>query len=229
MDCPHCTKSIHVNWRQTGLGTDHELKLVARYTECPACNRVIVKLRKQGMEEFQPGHFGPIEGDVGEVFVHPRAPSRAPIHASVPDDLAADYREACLVLADSPKASAALSRRCLQHLLRETAGIKKRNLDEEIEEAMKQLPAHLADAIDGVRVVGNFAAHPIKSQGTGEVVEVEAGEAEWNLDTLEGLFDHYFTQPALLEVKRAALNAKLAEAGKPELKSATPPGLPASD
>ena len=31
----------------------------------------------------------------------------------------------------------------------------------------------------------NFAAHPIKSMHTGEVIEVEPGEAEWLLDTLE--------------------------------------------
>ncbi len=40
--------------------------------------------------------------------------------------------------------------------------------------------------IDAVRVIGNFAAHPIKSKSTGEIVDVEPGEAEWNLNTLEG-------------------------------------------
>jgi hypothetical protein len=153
------------------------------------------------------------------IIVYPKAPSRAPLDKRVPDDLAEDYRQACLVLPDSPKASAALSRRCLQHLLRDTAGIKKRNLDEEIGEAVERLPAHLGEAIDGVRVVGNFAAHPIKSESTGEVVDVEPGEAEWNLDTLEGLFEHYFVQPALLEEKRDKLNAKLADAGKPQLRT----------
>jgi hypothetical protein len=93
-------------------------------------------------------------------------------------------------------------------------------LNAEIEEAMTQLPSHLADAVDGVRVIGNFAAHPIKSDSTGEVVDVETGEAEWNLDTLKGLFDHYFVQPTILSEKREALNAKLRGAGKPELKSA---------
>jgi hypothetical protein len=122
------------------------------------------------------------------------------------------------VLSDSPKASAALSRRCLQHLLRDKAGVKHGNLNKEIEEAMKSLPSHLAGAIDSVRIIGNFAAHPIKSESTGEVVDVEPGEAEWNLDTLEGLFDHYYVQPALLKAKQDALNKKLAEAGKPEMK-----------
>ena len=84
---------------------------------------------------------------------------------------------------------------------------------------MTALPSHLAGAIDGVRNLGNFAAHPIKSESTGEVVDVEPGEAEWNLDTLEGLFDHYYAQPALLQEKQEALNKKLAEAGKPQMKT----------
>ena len=48
----------------------------------------------------------------------------------IPLDLAACRRlqEACLVLPDSPKASVALSRRCLQHILREAAKVKHGDL-----------------------------------------------------------------------------------------------------
>jgi len=35
---------------------------------------------------------------------------------------------------------------------------------------------------------------------------------------LESLFDFYFVQPAALRKKQDALNAKLKEAGKPEMK-----------
>ena len=125
------------------------------------------------------------------------------------------------MLADSEKASAALSRRCLQTLLRGQAGVKPTNLDNEIQQVLdfKQLPSHLSDSIDAVRVVGNFAAHPIKSQSTGSIIEVEQGEAEWLLDVLEALFDFYFVQPAQIAAKRLALNSKLKEAGKPLLKA----------
>jgi Domain of unknown function (DUF4145) len=124
------------------------------------------------------------------------------------------------VLADSEKASAALSRRCLQHLLREKAGVKKGDLATEIQMVLdsKQLPSHLAEDLDAIRVVGNFAAHPIKSAQTGEIVEVEPQEAEWLLNVLEQLFDFYFVQPALAKAKRDALNAKLQGAGKPVMK-----------
>ena len=44
------------------------------------------------------------------------------------------------------------------------------------------------------------------------------GEAEWSLDVLEGLFDFYFVQPAIMAEKRKALDAKLRGAGKREMK-----------
>jgi hypothetical protein len=138
----------------------------------------------------------------------------------VPAAFAGDYVEACNVLDISPKASAALSRRLLQHILREKAKVKAPNLDQEIQKVLdaNMVPSHIAESLDAVRTVGNFAAHPIKSTSSGEVVDVEPGEAEWNLDTVEALFDFYFVQPAKVAAKREALNKKLVDAGKPPLK-----------
>jgi hypothetical protein len=131
-----------------------------------------------------------------------------------------DYREACLVLSDSPKASAALSRRCLQNLLREVEKVKPGNLADEIEQVIKggKLPSFLVQSIDAIRNTGNFAAHPMKSQKSGEILPVEPGEAEWNLDVLESLFDFYFVQPKVIREKREVLDRKLEDAGKPPMK-----------
>jgi len=82
---------------------------------------------------------------------------------------------------------------------------------------MRILPSGVADALDAAREIGNFAAHPTKSEHTGEVVDVEPGEAEWNLDVLDGLFDVFFVQPARLVGRKAALNEKLKAAGKKPL------------
>jgi hypothetical protein len=139
----------------------------------------------------------------------------------VPPSIAQDYREACLVLAHSPKASAALSRRCLQNLLVDAAKVSNKDLSTQIQDVIDSgnLPSHLADSIDAIRNIGNFAAHPQKSRNTGEILSVEPEEAEWNLDVLESLFDfYYYVQPAKIAQKRAALNAKLQEAGKPPMK-----------
>jgi len=136
----------------------------------------------------------------------------------VPSEIAEDYSEACLVLPDSPKASAALSRRCLQTLIREHFSIKERDLSTEIEKVISLIPSYIAQNVDAIRNVGNFAAHPLKSQQTGQVLPVEPNEAEWTLDVLEQLFDFCYVQPAIAQAKRDALNQKLQEARKPCMK-----------
>ena len=161
---------------------------------------------------------GVAESKVREYQAWPKGIARALLPNEVPEEYAADYREACNVLADSPKASAALSRRCLQRILREVAGVMAADLSKEIDAVLPSLPSSIAEALDAVRVIGNFAAHPIKSTNTGEIVDVESGEAEWSLDVLESLFDFYFVQPALLAAKKAAMNKKLTDAGKPPMK-----------
>ncbi len=150
----------------------------------------------------------------------PQASAKPPAPPEVPTAIAEDYSDACRVIDISAKASAALSRRCLQNLLRDAAKVKHADLSNEIQEVIDstQLPSHLAESIDSIRNVGNFAAHPIKSKNTGEIMPVESHEAEWNLEVLEELFDHYYVKPAVVAAKRKAINAKLSEAGKPPMK-----------
>jgi len=59
----------------------------------------------------------------------------------------------------------------------------------------------------------------LKDTSTNEILPVEPHEAEWNLEVLEGLFDFFYVQPAKAKARRAALDAKLAAAGKPPMKS----------
>ncbi len=108
----------------------------------------------------------------------------------------------------------------MQHILRDKLKIKKSDLAKEIQEVIDNalLPADLLESIDAIRNIGNFAAHPIKSQSSGEIVDVEPGEAEWNLDVLEMLFDYLFVRPEIVKKKKLALNAKLSDAGKPNMK-----------
>jgi len=44
------------------------------------------------------------------------------------------------------------------------------------------------------------------------------GEAEWNLDVLEALFDFFFTQAEKRQQRCDALNAKLKDAGRKPLR-----------
>ena len=218
MKCPHCLVDFHDQVENSDLDADSTSHWTLRKRTCPSCGKFILSLHER-YNRYRVGNVSHYHQQ-REFFCYPRAISRAPLSGDVPEEFAADYREACLTLVDSLKASAALSRRCMQHLLREVAEVRPGNLADEIQAVIdsKTLPSHLAESLDAVRNIGNFAAHPIKSKSSGEVLEVEPGEAEWNLDVLESMFDFYFVQPALLKKKREALNAKLKQAGKPEMK-----------
>jgi Domain of unknown function (DUF4145) len=219
MKCPHCLENFHDSWNALSLGSDIESSWAVSVTHCPSCYRMIAYLAYSHAR----ANFGitiPSDNATPTYLIRPKGIARAPLPPEVPPMFAGDYREGCLVLKDSPKASAALSRRCLQNLLREHGGVKRADLFDEIQQVIdsSKLPADLASALDAVRVIGNFSAHPIKSTNTGAIVDVEPQEAEWVLDTLESLFEFYFVRPAVLQAKRAALNAKLVEAGKPPLR-----------
>lgn len=218
MKCPHCRTEFHDQNRSIDLGNDRDGSWHVEQTTCPACNRFVLTIVSNAIVQLGSRFIS--GNETSRYLARPKSQLRPAPPKEVPEDFASDYREAAAVLADSPKASAALSRRCLQHLIREKAGIKKQDLAKEIDEliASRTLPSHLVEAIDAIRNIGNFAAHPIKTTATGEVVPVEPGEAEWTLDVLDGLFDFYFVQPALLKTKRDALNAKLASANKPPIK-----------
>lgn len=207
LKCPHCRTAINVGWTIVDIGGDSEVALRrVHWTNCPDCGRTIIRLTTHN--------------PASQTFAYPTGAQPRPVPKEVPAPFASDFREACLTLSDSPKASAAISRRCLQHVIREKAGITKENLAAEIDELLEsgRLPGPLAESVDAVRNIGNFAAHPIKSTNTGEVIDVEPGEAEWLLDVLADLFDFYFVQPEITKARRAALNEKLKEAGKPPIK-----------
>jgi hypothetical protein len=176
---------------------------------CPSCAGVF--LLHSDTEILQ----GPVEGEAtmretNEQVILPRASSRPPVSGEVPEPYRGLYNEAALILQDSPRASAALSRRCLQHLLREKVHAPPSNLYHEIEWALANagLPGHVTDSLHDLREIGNMAGHPNKSTATGEYMEVEPGEAEWTLDTLDALFAHYFIEPARTAARKAALAAK---------------------
>lgn len=141
----------------------------------------------------------------------------------VSEDIPALYRqafiEADLTLPISAKASAALSRRIIQALLRDKANAKAKDLFDQIEEVIesKGLPSYIADELHAARNIGNFAAHEIKDRTTGEIIEVEPGEAEWTITVAEAMLDFYFVEPAKAVRRKAEFNEKLKAAGKPTL------------
>lgn len=214
MKCPHCTTAIHSHFTPSSIASYDKAipqdkgAWTAYHQLCPECARVIIEFRLHAAGGLIM-HSG---------LVHPKSGSR-PVPPDVEAPYKGDFTEACNVLPHSAKASAALSRRILQTLLREKSATKSKDLADQIQEviASGKMPSHINDGLHAVRHIGNFGVHPIKSTNTGEIVDVENGEAEWNLDTIEALFDFYFVEPAAAAKRKVELNKKLKDAGKPEI------------
>ena len=222
MRCSHCLVAIFVQPWYLSLGHDLEFNWWISGFPCPSCSRYVLRLVKQptgpGIPRTSLSVIVPAPVNAVSSLIHPKATSRQPVPAEVPEEFTADYKEACLVLADSPKASAALSRRCLQHILQEKSGAKtQNNLAKTIGEVIDdpKTPRDVADSLDMVRNIGNFSAHPNKSTNTGEIVPVEPVEAEWCLDVIEMLFDLYFVRPSEIQRRRDRVDEKLVDTGKP--------------
>lgn len=225
--CPHCLVEFHDKPISIYIGKDADNYWAVVRRTCPSCQKMSLTLQNGSnipgtFSEKHMASFPGLMGKTKDSLVRPKGSSRPPCPVEVPKEFAGDYAEACLVLPDSAKSAAALGRRCLQNLLRDHVGIKVKsgNLADEIQAVIDsgKLPSDLSDQIDAIRNVGNFASHPMKSQHSGEILDVLPGEAEWTLDVLEELFDFYFVRPAQRQKKRDALDKKLKDAGKPAMK-----------
>jgi hypothetical protein len=174
MKCPHCGVAFHEDWFPNHIThRGNQTGWIYRSTKCPACTDQTIEIK------YNVASFDWLQ-------VWPRSATRGPVPSSVPKHVAEDYVEACNVLSISPKASAALARRCLQSILHEQ-GYKDRDLAKEVQRVLdetdpsKAIPQSLRLTIDGVRNFGNFSAHPINDQTTLQIVAVEPHEAEWCL------------------------------------------------
>jgi hypothetical protein len=108
----------------------------------------------------------------------------------IPAPLLADYTEACLIRDLSPKASATLSRRCLQGMIRDFWKVKKPNLYEEINAIQDKVDPAIWQAIDAVRSIGNIGAHMEKDINL--VIDVDPDEAKTLIRLIEVLFEEWY-------------------------------------
>lgn len=212
-NCPHCGVYSLMRFDAVVTREGWSFDFIC---SCSHCNKSVFV---QAGYVSEPVAQNNLEGKTEVFSVYP-FDKQVLIPKEVPDTYCTDYREAKLIVSLSPNASAALSRRILQNILREEFKIEKRSLASEIDEFLKRddIPSYISDAVDAVRNIGNFAAHPSKNKNTGEIVDVEPGEAEWLLEVLDALFDFVFVQPVRLDERRQKLNAKLENIGKPPIK-----------
>lgn len=121
--------------------------------------------------------------------LYPEGAAR-PFPDYVPQAIRNDYREACLIVNSSPKASATLSRRCLQGILRDFWNVKPGNLWQEIQQIEDKTDGVTWAAINAVREIGNIGAHMEKDINV--IVDVDPGEAELLIQLVETLLTEWY-------------------------------------
>jgi hypothetical protein len=125
----------------------------------------------------------------------------------VPQPVRDDYVEACMTRDLSPKASATLSRRCLQGMIRDYWHISKPRLVDEIEAIKDKVDPDTWAAIDAVRKIGNIGAHMEKDINI--IVDVDPEEAQLLIGLIEILMkDWYITRHQRQESLKAIVQVK---------------------
>jgi hypothetical protein len=211
--CPYCRAAQAVTGERYSKSTypfyldglaEGKLALEREAIGCsnPDCRQTTIHIRV-GNYQTTNGVGGTSHklSDGGLVFddvIAPRS-SAKPQPKYIPTPLREDYEEACLIANLSPKASATLSRRCLQGMIRDFAKISKARLIDEIKALKTAVEDGSGDraitpetvaAIDHVRSVGNIGAH--MEADIDVIVPVDAGEAQAMIELIEMLFDEWY-------------------------------------
>lgn len=164
-------------WNGDGTPSDNSTLKITFY-KCPNYGQYTIKAIGIGK-------------DVKDVNVPIRPTSSAKQFPNyIPDVIRQDYEEACAIVTLSPKASATLSRRCLQGMIRDFWGIKEKNLYEEISALKNQISADLWSSIDALRQLGNIGAHMEKD--TNVIVDIDPDEADSLIQLIELLMKEWY-------------------------------------
>lgn len=219
--CPFCGRDVTLttaSWKQNKgylvtdtVGVDGGLNYEILYVVCPSKNCRQYAIKIDFFKRVRPSEMGgslyawPNGDNVLSFRLRPRD-SAQPMPEYIPKFIRDDYREACLILRDSPKASAALSRRCIQGIIRDFFDITKGTLHGEIQALQEKLPRDLWEAVDSMRKVGNIGAHCEKDVNV--IVDVSSEAAH----TLTKLIELLLKETYVREHDRKELIVKVNEA-----------------
>jgi Domain of unknown function (DUF4145) len=211
--CPWCSREVTPTWNEV----DVEYQVEPSGDTYPG-DKIHVACCPSCLKRLLYFEWGRYPGRTTErIYPTGHQARRAP--SQVPADIAQDYNEAMAVLELSPKASATLSRRCLQQLLN-FKGYTAENLYGQVRALLdetdlnKRLPEAVRAVVDAIRQFGNFGAHPIHDTETLKMIDVEPYEAEFCLELLNALFEYYFVTPDRQEQERQRIESKVRQGGK---------------
>lgn len=155
-----------------------ESEIEINFYHCPECSKYSIDLKGCGIEtksiNFRALPFG-----------HSKE-----LPNYIPQAIRNDYKEASLIKTLSPKASATLSRRCLQGMIRDYWDISKGTLYKEIDAIKDKVTAQQWSVLDAVRKIGNIGAHMEKDINV--IVDIDPDEAEKLIKLIEYLIKEWY-------------------------------------
>lgn len=217
--CPHCERAVTIS-RERSSSDAHALQiknadgwriLESQYLVCPNpdCQRFTLSVALLDGTLTQAGFVA--RGRVLERWTLVPFGASRQFPDYIPAGIRDDYREACLIRDLSPKASATLSRRCLQGIIRDFWNVKPGRLVDEIEQVKDRVDPETWEAIEAVRKLGNIGAHMEKDIDV--IVEVDPDEAGHLTGLVETLLSEWYVAR---EQRRARMSAvKAAAQNKP--------------
>jgi len=149
-------------------------------------------------------------GDVLQSFQITPKPKPKAWPNDVPLAVREDYFEAFLICELSPKASATLSRRCLQGIIRDVWKVKPDNLSKEIDQIQDKVRKETLDIITLIRKTGNIGAHMEKDINM--IINIEPNEAHLLVELVEALIQEWYIDDPKKEKLMNNLKTKIEKA-----------------
>lgn len=195
--CPFCgtDQAVSEEGRQASFAdltvenADGPRRLVAKFVVCPnpKCRKFSLTASLHSLE---------IVGSRSYTGKHIKTwnlvpPSQArTFPVAVPARVLQDYHEACLIVELSPKAAAALSRRCLSEMLRDFWKVQPGRLIDEFRQIKGTADPLTWEAIESVRDSGRIAAQ-MESEGA-ELLDAGPVEAKLLIGLIETLIVDWY-------------------------------------
>ncbi|MFT9267022.1 DUF4145 domain-containing protein [Oenococcus sp.] len=157
-----------------------------RFIHCPRCDKISVVSFVQGIEDTN---------SVPLPIVPKSLAYKLPNY--VPECIRQDYEEAYSIVGFSPRASATLSRRAIQEMIRDKFPDKisseRKNLAQEMDDIQSILSAREKDALVSLRHLGNIGAHP--ENDIDVIVDIDPSDAQTVLKLIEYFIKKWYVEP----------------------------------
>ena len=164
------------------------------------CKKLTLTVGLKKRVSSQIGSYSPsLQGEPIEKWSLLPASIAKPQPDYIPAPIKKDYEEACKIANLSPNASAVLSRRCLESMIKNFCEIKENSLYQSIEklnsklennQAPKGVTEETIEAIDSIRRMGRIGAH--MKEPTGMLVDIDPEEAILLVELIEMLFKEWY-------------------------------------